>query len=223
MPTIRAICGELRDHRLILARLQKALAVKDFSLMVVFPTLSLLHKIQDELLDQPGIAGVGGIRLLLFEGFVKEISQRLGLNQNEPSPLTRDLLISEAFKSLREQGKLDHLGKAPLTAGYRQAILAGIAEWKRNCLNPDLFLKWASGKAEKEKQLALLYQAYQQLLVQKGYSEEDLILEQFNKISLIWILYYNQSRAHCPNLDQQVIDHSLNPIGTPKNNGGHIP
>jgi ATP-dependent helicase/DNAse subunit B len=181
LPVIQAICGELHNHLYILDRLKKALQTKNFSLRVVFPTLSLLNEIQDELLNQPEVAGVGGIRLLLFEGFIKEMGQQFALQQLTPSALTRDLLISEAFELLKRQGKLDYLGKAPFSSGYRQAVLAGIAEWKRSCLTPELFTHWAVSKGEKEQQLALLYQAYQQLLVQKGYSEEDLTLCQLNE------------------------------------------
>jgi ATP-dependent helicase/nuclease subunit B len=184
LPTIHPICGEFREHRWIMEQMKKALLNKDFSLRVIFPTLSLFHQIQDELLEQPEVNGFGGIRFLLFEGFIKEVGEGFGLAQSTPSALVRDLLITEAFESLKEQGNLAYLGRAPFTAGYRQAILAGIAEWKRSCLTPEFFGKWAAAKSEKEQQLALLYQAYQRLLVENGYCEEDLIASQLEQIKV---------------------------------------
>ena len=182
MATIHPICGEFREHCWIMQQLKKALQEKDFSLLVIFPTLSLLHQIQDELLNDPGVNGLGGIRFLLFEGFIEEIGERFGIALPGPSPLIRDLLVTEVFESLKEQGKLSYLGKAPFTGGYRQAISAGIAEWKRSCLTPDIFEKWASTKGEKEQQLALLYQSYQHMLVEKSYQEEDLILNRLEQL-----------------------------------------
>jgi ATP-dependent helicase/nuclease subunit B len=182
LPTIHPICGEFGDHRWILEQLKKAIRDRKFTLRVIFPTLSLFHQIQDELLDEPGVNGLGGIRFLLFEGFIQELGERFGLEGSAPSPLMRDLLITEAFESLNRQDKLAYLGRAPFTAGYRQAVLAGIAEWKRSCLTPDLFTNWAAAKGEKQQQLALLYRTYQQLLVENGFREEDLILCQLERI-----------------------------------------
>jgi len=185
LPTIHPICGEFGDHRWILEQLKKAIRDRNFSLRVIFPTLSLFHQLQDELLDEPGVNGVGGIRFLLFEGFIQEVGERLGLEGTAPSPLVRDLLITKAFESLNSQNKLTYLGRAPFTVGYRQAVLAGIAEWKRSCLTPALFMNWAVAKGEKEQQLALLYQTYQQLLVENGFYEEDLILNQLERIAAV--------------------------------------
>lgn len=182
MATIHPICGEFRKHRWIMQQLKKALQDKDFSLLVIFPTLSLLHQIQDELLSEPEVCGLGGIRFLLFEGFIEEIGERFGITLPEPSPLVRDLLVTEVFESLKEQGKLSYLGKAPFTSGYRQAISAGIAEWKRSSLTTDIFAEWASSKGEKERQLVLLYQSYQHMLANKSYQEEDLILNRLEQL-----------------------------------------
>ncbi|HEX3045976.1 MAG TPA: hypothetical protein VHY08_14560, partial [Bacillota bacterium] len=135
-----------------------------------------------ELLSEPDVSGLGGIRFLLFEGFIEEIGERFGIALPEPSPLIRDLLVTEVFESLKEQGKLSYLGKAPFTSGYRQAITAGLAEWKRSSLTSDIFAEWASSKGEKEQQLVLLYQSYQHMLANKSYQEEDQILNRLEQL-----------------------------------------
>jgi ATP-dependent helicase/DNAse subunit B len=173
---ITVITGELRTHRLLLSRLSQALETKDFSLTVIFPTLSLLNFIRDELLNQPGIQGIGGIRCFLFEGFLAEVAERFGLNQRQPSLLERNLLITRCFQQLVAEGKIGYLNRTPFTASYRQAILQGIAEWKRSRLAPEIFGQWAAGQSDKERELALLYQSYQELLSGYGYSEADFML-----------------------------------------------
>ncbi len=174
--------GELKSHQLILNRLKQALGEKDFSLTIVFPTLSLLNAVQEDYLDAPEVYGIGGIKLLLFQGFIQEVCQQLGIIQQTPSAVIRDLLVKEAFQELNSAGRMGYLGKVPFTGGYRRAILAGIAEWKRSCLGPDFFLSWAAGKTDQEKQLALLYQKYQEILTHKGYNEDDLILFKLTEV-----------------------------------------
>jgi ATP-dependent helicase/DNAse subunit B len=184
LPTIYTICGEFSEHEVILERLKQAIKTRDFSLLVIFPTLSLLHQIQEELLNEPELNGWGGVRFLLFEGFIKEIGARFGFEQSVPSPLVRDLLITEAFENLKAEGKLTYLARTPFTAGYRKAVLAGIAEWKRSGLTPDIFTGWAADKGGKEQQLAMLYQCYQQLLGQNGFREEDMLLSQLERLTI---------------------------------------
>jgi ATP-dependent helicase/nuclease subunit B len=183
LPKITTISNELTSHQAILSRLTQALQTRDFSLTVVFPTLSLLHAIQDELLNQPGINGIGGVRLLLFEGFIEEVGLQFNLNQRIPSALEREILITQCFRRLHNQGKLGYLGRVPLTGSYRQAILEGSREWKRAGFTPKMFMDWAAGRGEKEEQLALLYRNYQELLIKNGLAEEDLILAELQSIS----------------------------------------
>jgi ATP-dependent helicase/DNAse subunit B len=182
-PKIIAMVGELRSHEWLLNRLNQALASKDFSLTVIFPTLSLLHFIQNELLNQPGVAGIGGVRFFLFEGFIEETAERFGLNWRQPSMLERNLLIARSFEKLAAEGKMDYLNRVPFGASYRQAILQGIAEWKRSGLNPEIFKQWAGTLGEKERELALLFENYQELLAGYGLVEADIILRELQEKS----------------------------------------
>ncbi len=180
---VTVITGELQTHLEIKQRILQALNRHDFQLIVLFPTLSLLNAVQNELLNLPEISGIGGIRLLLFEGFIAEIANRFGLNQARPSRLQRELFVTQAFHYLQSRGKLEYLTRAPFNAAYRQAILGGIAEWKRSSLSPALMAEWAGSKGAKEQELAMLYQLYQTLLQTKGLVEEDLILKQLEELS----------------------------------------
>jgi ATP-dependent helicase/DNAse subunit B len=176
------VVGELYTHHRILTRLRQALDERQFALVVLFPTRSLLDQIQDELLSQPDLAGYGGVRFLLFEGFIEEISERLGVYRRTPSPLERELLISEVFRELAAAGRLDYLSRAPFNSGYRAAILGGIAEWKRAGLTPELFAEWAEERGVRERQLALVFETYQRLLIQYGFTEEDQILAELERM-----------------------------------------
>ncbi|TCL62416.1 ATP-dependent helicase/DNAse subunit B [Hydrogenispora ethanolica] len=179
---VTTLIGELASHEAIIERARQAVARQDFDLVVIFPTLSLLNAVQDEIINQPGVTGFGGVRFLLMEGFVEEISQRFGFNARRPTELEKELLIAGVFQVLDSAGQLDELNRVPFAAGYRAAILAGIAEWKRSGLTPELFMEWSAGRGAKLEQLALLYLTYQELLRQRGLVEDDLILEALEQL-----------------------------------------
>lgn len=182
MPKYTVIPGELKRHCAIIAKIKTALLTQDFASIFIFPTLSLLKEIREELLREPDLKGVGGIRLLLFEGFIEELVRRFGLEGRRPSPIEQELLITEAFFNLNQTGKLGYLNQAPFSPSYRRALLEGLREWKRAGLTPEIFKEWAEGQSAKEQQLALVYEAYQELLVERGLNEEDLILNRLEKL-----------------------------------------
>lgn len=182
LPKFTVIPGELREHRIILSRIKTALREHDFASIFVFPTLSLLNEVRKELVNEPDLGGVGGIRLLLFEGFIEELIRRFGIGGRRPSALEQELLIREAFFKLNQAGKLACLNRTPFSAGYRRALLEGVREWKRAGLTPEIFKDWAGGQSAKEQELALVYEEYQRLLVERGLSEEDLILNYLEKL-----------------------------------------
>jgi ATP-dependent helicase/DNAse subunit B len=179
---VTTLIGELASHEAIIERVRQAVARQDFDLVVIFPTLSLLNAVQDEIINQPGVTGFGGVRFLLMEGFVEEISQRFGFNARRPTELEKELLIAGVFQVLDSASQLDELNRVPFAAGYRAAILAGIAEWKRSGLTPELFMEWSAGRGAKLEQLALLYLTYQEVLRQRGLVEDDLILEALEQL-----------------------------------------
>ncbi len=179
---VTTLTGELISHGAIIKRVQQAVARQDFALTVIFPTLSLLNAVQDEMLSQPGVTGFGGVRFLLMEGFIEEVCQRFGINGRRPTELERELSIAGVFQVLDSAGQLDELNRVPFAAGYRAAILAGIAEWKRAGLTPELFMEWAAERGAKLRQLALLYDTYQELLRQRGLVEDDLVLAELEQL-----------------------------------------
>lgn len=176
--------GELQKHQEILTRLQTALRDRNFSLTVIFPTLSLLKCLQNEFLNLPEIAGSGGVRFLLFEGFIQEVRNRFGFKSRLPDLLERHLLLSKAFQSLLEEKKLEYLNKIPFKSKYRQAILDGFSEWKRSGLAPEILEEWAADQTGKARELALLYRSYQRLLVENGFTDDDLTLADLQWLGL---------------------------------------
>lgn len=181
---VTAGIGELQSHRQLLTRLIAAAENREFDLMILFPTIDLLNTIQEELLRRSEIAGVGGYRLLLFEGFISELREGFGLNTRVPGTLERDLLLRQVLAELETTGSFNYLNRIDFTFNYRQALLDGIAEWKRAGLGPDLFREWASDQGEKARELALLYGVYQEKLVAYGFVENDLTLDEFQFLQL---------------------------------------
>lgn len=181
---VTTICGELKQHTAVHARVKKAIADHDFSLIVVFPTLSMLRMIEDELLNLPEMKGLGGIRFLLFEGFIGEIRDLFGLNNRQATAMERNLIIQQICQELEAGGTLAYLNRVPFTQNYRQSLLDSIAEWKRSGLTVEVFRDWAQEKGIKEAELALIYQYYQERLVRHNLVEEDLTLEALHTLRL---------------------------------------
>lgn len=179
---VSAAVGELRTNTAILTRLNEAVRHHDFSLMVLFPTQSLLRHIEEQFFRLSGAGGLGGIRLLLFEGFINEITEILGMSQYRPSPLIRELFIARAFHELEQSGSLHYLNQVPFSLAYRQAILGGISEWKRSGLTVEIFREWAAEKGPKEREMSLLYSKYQDLLTEYGYYEEDNLFHELESL-----------------------------------------
>ncbi|HOP74923.1 MAG TPA: PD-(D/E)XK nuclease family protein [Bacillota bacterium] len=181
---VTAVIGELKNHRELLTLLRQAAEKHEFSLTVIFPTISLLRQVQEELLSQPDIGGIGGFRLLLFEGFIGELREQFGLNRRTPSSLERDLLIEYVIDQLESEGRFHYLNRIPFNWNYRRAILDGISEWKRSGLRVELFTEWASDRGRKEAELALIYAGYQEMLRSCGFAEDDLTLEELEELRM---------------------------------------
>jgi len=181
---VTAVVGELRSHRELLTLLRQAAENQEFSLTVIFPTISLLRQVQEELLSRPDVGGIGGFRLLLFQGFVGELREQFGLNRRTPSALERDLLLERVLERLEAEGRFQYLNRIPFNRNYRQAILDGISEWKRSGLRPELFGEWAADRGLKERELALIYAGYQEMLRSCGFTEDDLTLEELEDLRM---------------------------------------
>lgn len=181
---VTAVIGELQRHRELLTILRQAAEKHEFSLTVIFPTISLLRQVQEELLSQPDIGGIGGFRLVLFEGFIGELREQFGLNQRTPSSLERDLLIECVIDQLDSDGRFHYLNRIPFNWNYRRAILDGISEWKRSGLGVELFSEWAADRGLKEAELALIYESYQELLKACGFTEDDITLKELEELRM---------------------------------------
>jgi ATP-dependent helicase/DNAse subunit B len=179
-----AILGELKNHREILLRIRAAITERDFTLTIVFPTISLLHAIEDELLADSEVSGIGGVRFFLFEGFLNDVCERLGVETSRPSLLQEELLLTTAFRQLTGSGKLDYLNRAPFNAHYRRAVLEGFREWQRAGLTAEHFRKWAVERGPQPRQLSLLYQTYVMLLNKHGFQTESQICQQLQEIQV---------------------------------------
>lgn len=181
---VTAKVGELKDHSLLKQVIEEAIRNHEFSLIVIFPTLSLLRAIQEELLDQPQIRGIGGFRFLLFEGFIGELREQFGLNSNTATPLERDLILQSVLCQLESEGELNYLNRIPYTFNYRKAILDGMSEWKRSGLTPELFAEWSLDKGAKQQELALVYELYQARMIDLGLTDDDLTLDELQRLRM---------------------------------------
>ncbi len=184
MWTVKAHAREYSGHEFILSNLKRALLNKEFNLITIVATRSLMNHLQEKLLQDGAITGVGGVRFYLFDGFMEEICGLFGLNERRISLLEKNLLLEKLFRELIKVGQIRYLNHVPLGLNYRQAILEGIAEWQRSGLTPSIFSEWATEQSLKEQELALLYQAYETELTARGFTEDYLIIEKLRQIRL---------------------------------------
>lgn len=180
---VTAISGEMQNHSRLLERLRQALEERDFSLTVIFPTLSLQRSFRQMLL-RTGHGGYGGIELCLFEGFTERVREIFHLKNQTISSLEADFLLEKILTKLRDLQQLPYLSRVPFNLRYRQALADGITEWRRSSLLPDFFTKWAAEKGSREQELALIYEQYQKVFESAGYCDTCYTVNELQDLQL---------------------------------------
>lgn len=137
----------------------------------IFPTQTLLEYWEEQLL--PAFGSWGGVRFVLFDGFVRDLLRETRPDLADLTPGGSVLLLRLALSILAQEGKIPYLTRAVPTAGFYAALREEISLLKRAGFDPSTFKNLVRGTKQPLSELALVFARYQQLLDERGLADGE--------------------------------------------------
>ena len=159
----------------VLGELERAvLAGEEGSLLYLCAARPLLEETRRQLLERPGVLGLGRLRLVLFQGLVDLILREAMQAKPPLAPAVRDALLGAMLEQLTRQGRLERLAPIAATRGLARSVAGLIAELKRANVRPTAWRRAATTRGNAlERDVAEVYEAYQQALEQMQAVDPD--------------------------------------------------
>jgi ATP-dependent helicase/DNAse subunit B len=184
MPTtVRIVCGPAGSGRTrrLLGRYRQVAGAAPGAALWLAPARRQVDALRPRLLN--GVTGILAPNLFTFQQFVEEI---IRVNDPAARPLSqvqRRLLIEEVVADLHASGQLSHFIAVVDTRGFAETVFDLIAGLKQNEIWAVKFEEAVAAMAAdpdehtanlvKARQCALLYSAYQRLLVQHHLYDQE--------------------------------------------------
>ncbi|NLM36686.1 MAG: hypothetical protein GX202_00990 [Firmicutes bacterium] len=134
----------------------------DRRLVLIFPTQTLLEHWEEKLL--PAFGSWGGVRFVLFDGFVRDLLQETRPDLSDLTPGGSILLLRLAVAELTQEGRIPYLAQAFPAVGFYATLRQEIGLLKRAGLDPASFGRLVRAADQPLQELAVVYARYQQLL-----------------------------------------------------------
>ncbi|MHB9144227.1 MAG: PD-(D/E)XK nuclease family protein [Symbiobacteriia bacterium] len=159
----------------VLGELERAvLAGEEGSLLYLCAARPLLEETRRQLLERPGVLGLGRLRLVLFQGLVDLILREAMQAKPPLTPAVRDALLGAMLEQLTGQGRLERLAPIAATRGLARTVAGLIAELKRANIRPTAWRRAATTPGHAQvRDVAEVYEAYQQALEQMQAVDPD--------------------------------------------------
>lgn len=139
--------------------------------VLIFPTQTLLEYWEEQLL--PAVGSWGGVRFVLFDGFVRDLLQETRPDLSDLTPGDSVLLLRLAVSALAQEGKIPYLAQAFPAAGFYAALRQEISLLKRAGLEPAFFRNLVPATNQPLRELAAVYERYQQLLNERHLADGE--------------------------------------------------
>ncbi len=139
-------------------------------------------------LDTQNFPGACGKPIVAFQDFVEELLAAEGLHARAVESLERELLLQQAAALLEAEGRLNCLGDAAGSQGFRAHALQIITRLKQSAIEPAEFRRRIAQRSEKsplDEVIADLYEAYQTALHAAG---------AYDTVGLFWSAHEIASR-----------------------------
>ncbi|HKJ26011.1 MAG TPA: PD-(D/E)XK nuclease family protein, partial [Anaerolineales bacterium] len=88
-------------------------------------------------------------------------------------PMLGQAFIRQAVSQVFEQGRLEHYQAIREMPGFISALQARFAELKRGLVYPDVFTAFAQDQPKPVQELARIYEAYQNLLIEHNWADPE--------------------------------------------------
>jgi ATP-dependent helicase/DNAse subunit B len=169
MTTARIIHGAERSAR---ADIIDRLVLENWGhALLLTPTRRLASLRMEKIVRQGNLPGAWGRFVITPDDFAAMLLRGEGMAPVLLRDNERRLLLNNAIEMLRGIGKLDFLGAAAETGGFRSHVMRVITQLKQAAIEPDDFRKMAAKRRMKsllDDVVAEVYSAYQEALVNAG-------------------------------------------------------
>lgn len=143
----------------------------DRRLVFIFSTQTLLEYWEEQLL--PAFGSWGGVRFVLFDGFVRDLLQEIRPDLSDLTPGGSILLLRLAVAELAKEGRIPYLAKAFPAVGFYATLRQEISLLKRAGLDPVSFGHLVRTADQPLHELAAVYARYQQLLSERHLADGE--------------------------------------------------
>jgi ATP-dependent helicase/nuclease subunit B len=118
-----------------------------------------------------------GLQFYQFYGLGRWILDQAGRYPQEASDVLATRLVSQLMREMLWRGELSSFTSVMDKPGFTQVVIEWIREVKSQGVHPDeVHTQAQRGRGERDRQLALIYQRYQDFLAEKNYADPDGLL-----------------------------------------------
>lgn len=114
-----------------------------------------------------------GISVISFNNLLREILESTGSSVPLVPQMLGQAFIRQAVSQVFAQGRLAHYQAIRETPGFIAALQDRFAELKRGLVYPEAFSKYAQSQSKPVQELASIYEAYQNLLIEANWADPE--------------------------------------------------
>src|SRR5690606_31098519 len=119
---------------------------------------------RQRLLDTNSEGVLFGVEFFNFEALYKRVLDRAGDPQHAINGTARTHVLRRVIERLSADGRLELFGPIAGTPGFVAWVGRLVSELKQGLVSPETYLNAAAGRGPKDRDLALIYDAYQSFL-----------------------------------------------------------
>ncbi len=141
-------------------------------ILVILPSHLQRQSFLKRLLSD-NLTGIIGLELRLFDAVYEDILEKAGIIQQSLENASRYRLLHTILSRLKRDDKLKYYGSIAHKPGFIGALSSFILELKQGRVFPERFKEVALRRREKDRELASIYELYQQFLIEKGLVDRE--------------------------------------------------
>jgi ATP-dependent helicase/nuclease subunit B len=141
----------------------------------LLPTREMLTSVQRTVWSTEGLVGCSRLNLFSLDGLVELVLNTAGQTVQYLEETEALAVLNGVVRQLGAEQRLSYYRRAGDRHSYLKGILGAIGELKRQLISPEELDKAAAGLVfpARLKELALIYNSYQQVLEEQGYAQQE--------------------------------------------------
>jgi len=169
MAEVNVICGTERSARS--AKIDQAVRERWGRALLLVPTRQYASRRAERIILDGDLDGAWGRPVITLDDFAEDLLRAAGKAPIRLSDTARRMLLDRSLEMLRRNGKLNALGDAADTRGFRSHVLRIITQLKQAAIEPRVFrerIRTRRLHSALDDVVAEVYSAYQDALLEAG-------------------------------------------------------